>query len=411
VKLFITLFLFTFLVTLNAQQKDLSQKPDVFNTYETIGGGGTPIPFAAFSESFEGTTFPPAGWLKASPDGGTGWERITAGTTPLPGWNGGTAVPPHAGAGTGMAYATWTTGGASSNNQWLITPLITNVEPGDSLTFWVRKFGAYIDNMHVRISTTAQTVAAMTVVVANLTWTVADSGWVRRSYEIGSLVPTGSNIYIGFREYVADNFNDGAALFLDDINVIPVIPVELTSFTATANNGFVNLTWTTATEVNNKGFEVQRKSDGSYVTVAFVEGKGTTTEFQNYSYNDEVAAGSYTYRLRQVDYDGKASLSDEVNVDAMGVVEFGLAQNYPNPFNPATVINYSIAVDSKVSLKIFNLLGQEVAQLVNTNNAAGNYSVNFDASMLNSGVYFYQLEAVGIDGTNHTSAKKMILTK
>lgn len=415
-KFLVPIFLFAFAFFINAQEsvfdKDLSQRPSKFDNFETTGGGGTPIPFASFSESFEGTTFPPAGWLKASPDGGSGWTRITAGTTPLPGWNGGTAFPPHSGAGTGMAYATWNTGGASSNDQWLITPQITNVQPGDSLTVWIRKFSdLYADNVDIRISTTTQTVAAMTTVVQNIVYAATDTGWVRRAYDIGALVPAGSNIYIGFREHVANNINDGAAIFLDDINVIPVIPVELTAFNATSVNDVVNLSWATATEINNKGFEVQRMQNGIYSSVGFVNGKGTTTEVQTYSFSERVSAGSYSYRLKQVDYNGQYEYSDEINVDVMGPVEFALAQNFPNPFNPSTKITFSLKVDSEISLKVFNVLGQEVASVLNGNFAAGTTSIDFNADGLNSGVYIYKIEAKGIDGSSFTSVKKMILTK
>jgi hypothetical protein len=192
-----------------------------------------------------------------------------------------------------------------------------------------------------------------------------------------------------------------------------IVPVELTSFTASALNGAVNLNWSTATETNNAGFEVQRKvGGGEFASVAFVEGKGTTTQIQSYTFTDNgLSNGTYTYRLKQVDLDGTFEYSSEVEADVSTPSVFTLNQNYPNPFNPSTAINFSLAVDSKVSLKVFDVLGQEVANLVNTNIAAGSHTVNFDASSLNSGVYFYQIEANGIDGTNFSSVKKMMLTK
>ena len=124
-----------------------------------------------------------------------------------------------------------------------------------------------------------------------------------------------------------------------------------------------------------------------------------------------VNVGSYSYRLKQVDFDGTFEYSNVIEVDVPAPAEFGLDQNYPNPFNPSTKIAFQLAVDSKVSLKIFDVLGQEVATLVNTNLVAGSHNVNFDASALNSGVYLYRIEATGIDGANFIDVKKMILTK
>jgi len=191
-----------------------------------------------------------------------------------------------------------------------------------------------------------------------------------------------------------------------------IVPVELTSFTAAADYGVVELSWITATETNNQGFEVQRSNGGEFESIAFVAGHGTTTESQAYSYSDKnVNAGSYSYRLKQVDFDGSFEYSKVVEVEVLTPAEFALDQNYPNPFNPSTTINFRLAVDSKVSMTIFNVLGQEVASLLNGNLVAGSHQISFDASSLNSGVYMYRIEASGIDGTNFVDVKKMILTK
>ncbi len=199
---------------------------------------------------------------------------------------------------------------------------------------------------------------------------------------------------------------------IDDVLIEYSIPVELTSFTATADFGAVELRWFTATETNNQGFEVQRSSGGEFETIAFIEGHGTTTEVQAYSYIDKsVNVGSYSYKLKQVDFDGTFEYSNVVEIDVPAPAEFALDQNYPNPFNPSTKIAFRLAVDSKVSLKVFDVLGQEVANLVNTNLVAGAHNINFNASSINSGVYLYRLEATGIDGTNFVDVKKMILTK
>ena len=160
-------------------------------------------------------------------------------------------------------------------------------------------------------------------------------------------------------------------------------------------------------------FEIEwRTSESQFATIGYVEGNGTITEPQHYNYTDAtVNTGVYYYRLKQLDFLGSYEYFDEIEVDVNGPLSFDLEQNYPNPFNPSTQINFSLAIDSKVSLKVFDVLGQEVANLISANMVAGFHNVDFNASGLNSGVYFYRIEATGIDGTNFTNVKKMILTK
>jgi hypothetical protein len=368
------------------------------------------------SESFEDPTFPPAGWTKINVAGGTGWARLTVGTTPIPGWNGGTVTPtPSGNGGNAMVYMTWNLGGPSSNDNWLITPQLMNVGPGDTLSFWMRKFSdQYSDNVDIRISTTVNNdPAAFNIVVQNIVFAAADTGWNYYSYEIGNMVPPGSDIYIGFREHVADNFNDGAAIFIDEVNAGgDYIPVELVSFSADVVDNSVKLLWTTATELNNRGFEIQRAADDNFFTIGFVEGYGTTTETKTYSYTDKnINSGSYNYRLKQIDFDGTFEYSDAVEVDVNIVTGYKLGQNYPNPFNPFTVIEISLPNDANVSLKVYNVLGQEVKTLFTGNLDAGLHTIHFDASNLNSGVYFYKIEASGTDGREFSSVRKMLLSK
>ena len=191
------------------------------------------------------------------------------------------------------------------------------------------------------------------------------------------------------------------------------VPVELTSFAATVNENDVNLSWSTASETNNMGFEVQRSSNGTdYSRIAFVEGHGTVTETQNYTYSDKnIEVGTYSYRLKQIDFDGTSDFSDAVEVEVLVPDVFALEQNYPNPFNPSTKIKFSLAADSRVTLTVFDVLGQEVVTLINGNLSAGSHDIDFNAASLNSGVYFYRIDATGVDGVNFTSVKKMILTK
>jgi len=194
------------------------------------------------------------------------------------------------------------------------------------------------------------------------------------------------------------------------------LPVELSSFTATTSNSTTLLTWKTKTEMNNAGFEVERKSMineqstmNSWTKVGFVTGHGTTNSPQQYSYSDNVGtAGTYSYRLKQIDHNGAFTYSQEIRVEVGGVPkEFALAQNYPNPFNPTTTISFTLAEDGHVSLKVFDMLGREVQTVVDGNLKAGElHNAVFDASGLSSGIYFYRLET-----TKNSLVNKMMLLK
>ena len=185
------------------------------------------------------------------------------------------------------------------------------------------------------------------------------------------------------------------------------VPVELVSFNSNVSGNEVILNWITATEINNAGFEVQRKTTGGYESIGFVEGKGTTTEVQNYLFRDnDLLSGSYTYRLKQIDYDGSFAYSDEVEIDIDQPSVFHLGQNYPNPFNPSTTIKYSIPADGIVTMKVYDILGKEVCTLVNEYQQAGTFDVVFEGSNLASGVYYYQLKT-----SDMTATKKLMLTK
>jgi hypothetical protein len=211
-------------------------------------------------------------------------------------------------------------------------------------------------------------------------------------------------------------------------------PVELISFTADVNEGIVNLNWSTSTETNNLGFEIERTSpppspyqgEGGeagrgWERIGFVEGKGTTIEMQNYSFIDKPEPEKYKYRLKQIDFDGSFEYSSEIESEVKAPNVFSLEQNYPNPFNPSTRIKYSIpdviANEVKqsqlVTLKVYDILGKEVATLVKEEQTAGTYEVEFNTSSsfrlvrnLVSGIYFYKLKA-----GQFVETKKMILLK
>jgi hypothetical protein len=200
---------------------------------------------------------------------------------------------------------------------------------------------------------------------------------------------------------------------LPEIGGNGAMPVELASFSSLALKNEVILDWSTISELNNKGFEVMRSNDKvSWSSLAFVNGAGTVNSIRAYKYADKnLLTGKYYYRLKQVDYNGNFkyyNLVNEVNVGVPG--KFALGQNYPNPFNPSTKINYEIPFDSKVSIKIFDITGREMYQLVNESQAAGYYTAQFNAVNLASGVYFYMINA---NGGNQSFIKtmKMVLVK
>ena len=230
--------------------------------------------------------------------------------------------------------------------------------------------------------------------------------WPRDVIGLASQFSTGGSLSNGLQilpRYYATDFPPAGS-----------IPVELVSFSANTASGTVILSWKTATETNNLGFAVQKSLDGqSFTDIGFVNGNGTTTEARTYSFidSDLGTAQKLYYRLRQIDYNGTAVYTSIINVEINKPISFSLTQNYPNPFNPSTTINFSLPVDAKVKVRIYDILGKELFQVVNDNLKAGNhlYPVSFDK--VASGVYIYTIEANGIDGKIFKSSKKMTLMK
>jgi len=195
------------------------------------------------------------------------------------------------------------------------------------------------------------------------------------------------------------------------------IPVELSAFFALTTENGVLLKWTTVTETNNSGFVIERASSSTapvqeWQEVAFVDGQGTTTNVTDYDYTDVISKpGKYSYRLKQIDFDGTVTYSNVVESEVEGPQVFVLSQNYPNPFNPSTMISFSLPVDSYVTIELFNALGEKVDELANRDYSIGSHEVNFNASQLSNGVYYYTINATGVDGSNFVSTKKMVLMK
>jgi hypothetical protein len=239
----------------------------------------------------------------------------------------------------------------------------------------------------------------------------------------GSLTP--AQIYTNMKAGTVDmgtpGFDNGSGYGLINATDISPLPVELSSFNVSAGVDNIYLTWTTATEVNNYGFEIERKMekiDGSessstseitrWDKIGFVEGHGNSNSPKYYSFDDNTleSSGKYSYRLKQIDIDGTFEYSDVIEANLSAPNTFTLDQNYPNPFNPITSISYSLPTDGHVTLTIYDVLGKEVALLANGFKTAGSYTSSFDATKLSSGMYFYTIKT-----GQFVDTKKMLLMK
>ena len=236
--------------------------------------------------------------------------------------------------------------------------------------------------------------------------------WASYSTGLPSVVVTELEIYYassGADILRAGTFGRG----LWETEIDAALPVELSSFTGRVIGDKINLKWVTATEVNNYGFDVERKSNvkgqtsNDWMKIGFVKGNGNSNSPKQYSFTDDNPAGSnkFSYRLKQIDNDGQYKYSEKIEIDLVPNV-YALYQNYPNPFNPSTTISYALPESGNITLKIFNSLGEEVATLVNGYTEAGVHTVSFSAKHLPSGIYIYQLCSNG-----NSLSKKMLLMK
>lgn len=190
----------------------------------------------------------------------------------------------------------------------------------------------------------------------------------------------------------------------------PNVPVELSSFSGVIVNNDVKLIWTTETELNNNGFEIERSINGKdFITRGFIKGNGTSTEQKKYSFKDITPlSAKYTYRLKQIDFNGSFEYSSTINIEVNAPIKFSLEQNFPNPFNPSTNIKFTLPEKTNVVLKIYNVLGTEIITLLNEIKEAGSYETNFNAGelSLSSGIYFYSISA-----GSFSEIRKMMLIK
>jgi carboxypeptidase T len=362
---------------------------------------------------------------------------------------------------TGDPGSLWTiTKTPSNSQQWEATNLTYYTPP---VSFTESKIGNYVDNATVTMTLTSAIDLSGYSNPRLVFWTKYDiesnwdygqvsvstnngSSWTPLEGEytepgVGSFQPNGQPLYDGARlNWVREEMplsghtspnvkfrfqlrSDGNVTrdgwYLDDIGVIvyTIVPVELTSFAATQNNENVSVTWSTATEVNNRGFEIQRSNstnnsrERNWETIGYLDGAGTSTESHFYSFTDHSPInGKSFYRLKQIDFDGTTKFYTEAEVSFILVKDFALEQNYPNPFNPNTSITYSIPVSGYVNLTVYNLLGSEVAVLVDGYVEAGIHSVEFSSDKvgknIGSGIYIYTMKS-----GSFVQTRKMVLLK
>jgi len=262
------------------------------------------------------------------------------------------------------------------------------------------------------------------VVTFFIGWTAAGVGLTSSNISALAASPDGA----GGANLFAGTYGGGVFYAMEG-----TLPVQLVQFEAVRTDLGVELHWHTATEVNNYGFEIERRMVSSFkvqvsgdetsnlkpgtdwTRVGFIQGSGTTTSPRSYSFTDEkLAAGRYAYRIKQIDRDGSSAYFGNAEVEIPLPFDFALGQNYPNPFNPVTTISFSLPLKSFVSLKVFDALGREVSSLVSEELPAGTYSHEWNSAGFPSGVYFYRLQALQKEGEQASSfveTKKLVVLK
>lgn len=269
-----------------------------------------------------------------------------------------------------------------------------------------------IENLYngggVQVPTSATLIGTMSITILNTSLT-SDVSW-----RVSGLNKT---------EILDHLLGDDITSFGNFVDPPPFpLPVELTSFTSKLLNDRIQLNWVTKTEVNNYGFNVERRiNEGEWNSIGFVEGHGNSNSPKAYSYSDKdlFAGGSnFQYRLKQIDTDGQFEYSDIVEVEIIPN-QFELSQNYPNPFNPTTTIRFSLPEATQIKLNLYNMLGELVKTIAEGTYETGNHKVTFNASNLPSGAYIYRIESSdpsagsrnGQAGQSFVQVKKMILLR
>lgn len=252
--------------------------------------------------------------------------------------------------------------------------------------------------------------SGMSIVVTNGLTCTFDVFWNPSLAQIGTYFVT----FSGTDSNIILNINATDGLTSTEVVTYVVeapLPVEMSAFTSSVSGRNVMLEWTTSSELNNARFEIERSISGNWIKAGEVSGNGTTVSPNTYSYSDRgLNSGTYNYRLKQIDFNGNFAYHNLSNEVVIGVpASFELNQNYPNPFNPGTKIDYSIPNDGKVKLIIYDAMGKEVKRLIDNNQSAGYYTIDFNASGLASGIYYYRLEVNG--QINFADTRKMLLLK
>jgi len=210
---------------------------------------------------------------------------------------------------------------------------------------------------------------------------------------------------------ISNNQNNWANLWEAEIwGVDEIIPVELNSFNGFVKNNNIVLEWVTSSELNNKGFEIERKiKNGNFEKISFITGQGTTTNSFTYTFLDNrLTQGRYAYRLKQIDYNGSYTYSNILEFDINNLIQaYKLYQNYPNPFNPITKIQFDLKERGFVTLTIFNILGERVSELINKELTEGRHTLDFNAPGLPSGIYICNLNVKD----KYSENRKMTLIK
>ena len=240
-----------------------------------------------------------------------------------------------------------------------------------------------------------------------------------------TFVPPGPLAFAGFNFLHNDDgtmepFGGGTTVLLD-ANITKTnppaeapLPVQLASFTGNVENKRdIALSWKTEMEVNNQGFDIERKqTDGGWSKVGYIEGKGTVNTPVNYRFEDKkLNTGKYNYRLKQIDNNGNFEYFNLANAIEVGVpTKYDMSQNYPNPFNPTTKIDFDLPLDSRVSITLYDISGREIKTLVNEQKTAGYYTIQFNSAGLSSGTYFYRIMTKS-SAADYIMTKKMVLIK
>ncbi len=259
----------------------------------------------------------------------------------------------------------------------------------------VTKIGSNKVSVNLATSSTPVSLSTTPTAIIQLNFTIIDAG------QFSMLTWT--------KTQIAPAFGQGNYAVGNWPNLDLPLPVELSSFTATANQNTVHLKWETKTELNNSGFNVERRiNEGDWNRIGFVEGSGNSTLPKEYIFTDQdlfTGGSKFKYRLKQIDHDGTFEYSDIVEVEVVPT-QFELSQNYPNPFNPITTINFSLPKQTQLKINIYNMLGELVETLSEGTYEAGYHKVTFNASILPSGAYLYRIE-----NDAFVQVKKMLLLK